>query len=640
MDSPAGLILVRMLPHFLHYYCQCEESPVIKQLIIRGFKDQRRVCELQGLDLFSSAEKNGAGKSAVLESFKLALIGELPGRARTMADILRFTSLPEMSVGLMAETVSGEVRIERRFIRDAIKGEMRPILIDGCRQSYEAGQQWIAERIGGVSISFDPLAFLHLTDPAKRQWIVSNSPESRSLGRAVVQTALLAQVLSVRVGAPCQRAILLQHGVKRWQEILQLAEGGVLDRLHENLVQEFKQKDDRFYQKLKMVLDKSFAFWSYAKNSAENITGLLEFLKSQNLRLKNAVADQKSAIALIGHLVSADKDSLRRSIQQCRQRISELQKKLQPSPTILISQSFTAWAQAIRKRLQVCNQHQDLKNASESLANELEQAERMVEQLDAKLQSMIASIEALEHRLNKVLPDDAQDHLRRQEHRDKADQRDLAMEQSRLQEHLRSLGRQESVAELKRKLKLLQCEKEVYHLVHRLLGPAGVQGHLAVQIATELEQEVNAILQWIDTDYQFVLDLAGNRFEMGWLKHGTLIPLQTINSAHFILFIVPFLTAILRRLAKARERRALPTLRALCIEAECLTESNLAVLLKGLSKMKERGLLDNALVAHYHSLRDPAKLHGFREHILSASEANNIPSEEIEEVLEEVGVAC
>ncbi len=80
---------------------------MIKQLIIRGFKDQERVCELQGLDLFSSAEKNGAGKSAVLESFKLALLGELPGRARTLADILRFTSLPEMSVGIRAETVSG-----------------------------------------------------------------------------------------------------------------------------------------------------------------------------------------------------------------------------------------------------------------------------------------------------------------------------------------------------------------------------------------------------------------------------------------------------------------------------------------------------------------------------------------------------
>ena len=145
------------------------------------------------------------------------------------------------------------------------------------------------------------------------------------------------------------------------------------------------------------------------------------------------------------------------------------------------------------------------------------------------------------------------------------------------------------------------------------------------------EQDVNVILQWIDPDYQFILDLAGDRFEMGWLKQGRIIPLQTINSAHFILFIVPFLTAMLRRLAKARERRALPTLRALCIEAESLTPENLAVLLKGLSKMKDRGFLDNALVAHYHSLRDPTELCGFREHILSESQ----PPQVLEETLED-----
>jgi len=196
---------------------------------------------------------------------------------------------------------------------------------------------------------------------------------------------------------------------------------------------------------------------------------------------------------------------------------------------------------------------------------------------------------------------------------------------------LRSLGRQESVAELKRKLRLLRNEREAFQLAYRLLGPKGLQGHLAVQIATGLEGEVNAILQWIDPEYQFVLDLAGNRFEMGWLKQGTLIPLQTINSAHFILFIVPFLMAMLRRLAKARERRALPTLLALCIEAESLTPENLSVLLRALSKMKERGFLDNALVAHYHSLRDPSDLYGFREHILT----EDPPLQPMQEALED-----
>jgi len=35
-----------------------------------------------------------------------------------------------------------------------------------------------------------------------------------------------------------------------------------------------------------------------------------------------------------------------------------------------------------------------------------------------------------------------------------------------------------------------------------------------------------------------------------------------------------------------------------------------------LSGMRGRGLLDQALVAHYASVRDPARLFGFTEHVL------------------------
>lgn len=103
---------------------------------------------------------------------------------------------------------------------------------------------------------------------------------------------------------------------------------------------------------------------------------------------------------------------------------------------------------------------------------------------------------------------------------------------------------------------------------------------------------------------------------MGWLRQGKVIPLATLNSAHFIIFIVPFLVAVINRMAQIREREGRPTLKALCIEAESMTPENLEKLLKGLAAMKRGGHLDNVLVAHYHSIRDPGKLHGFKEHIL------------------------
>lgn len=73
---------------------------------------------------------------------------------------------------------------------------------------------------------------------------------------------------------------------------------------------------------------------------------------------------------------------------------------------------------------------------------------------------------------------------------------------------------------------------------------------------------------------------------------------------------------MINRLAQVREKEGRPTLKALCIEAESMTPENLEKLLKGLASMKKGGHLDNVLVAHYHSVRDPGKLHGFKEHIL------------------------
>jgi gas vesicle protein len=183
---------------------------------------------------------------------------------------------------------------------------------------------------------------------------------------------------------------------------------------------------------------------------------------------------------------------------------------------------------------------------------------------------------------------------------------------------LREQGRASAAAELARQRKGLEAELTHVRLLTRLLGPEGVQGEMAGRISRALGQEVNEMLRLIDTGLEFTLDLSGAKFLMGWNRDGRVIPFNTMNSAHFVLFIVPLLTALLNRMGRVRERAGLATLKVLCIEAESMSASNLIGLLKGLSLMKAKGFLDNALVAHYTSIRDPAKLHGFKEHILTA----------------------
>jgi hypothetical protein len=186
---------------------------------------------------------------------------------------------------------------------------------------------------------------------------------------------------------------------------------------------------------------------------------------------------------------------------------------------------------------------------------------------------------------------------------------------------LRDLGRAEAVAEVRREKTRAESDLNDAQILAGLLGPDGIQGEMAARISDALEREVNEALQLIDAKLDFTLDLSGSRFLMGWNRDGKVIPFETINSAHFVLFIVPFLAALLKRMGRIREKEGLPTLKALCIEAESMTPKNLAALLKGLSAMKAKGYLDNVLVAHYASIRDPEKLSGFKEHILKGEES-------------------
>lgn len=190
-------------------------------------------------------------------------------------------------------------------------------------------------------------------------------------------------------------------------------------------------------------------------------------------------------------------------------------------------------------------------------------------------------------------------------------------EEAKLESLLREQGRAEAVSEALREKTRSDLALKDAQILAGLLGPDGIQGELAARIADALQQEVNEVLKLIDANFDFTIDLSGTRFLMGWNRDGKVIPFETINSAHFILFIVPFLAVLLKRMGRIREREGLPTLKVLCIEAESMTPKNLVALLKGLSVMKAKGYLDNVLVAHYTSIRDPQKLSGFKEHIFT-----------------------
>ncbi len=742
---------------------------MITQLKIRGFKDQGRTVRLSGLDLFSSDNVNGVGKSAVLEAFKLALLGELPGRAKTVDDLLRYTSGDAMAVEITAETAGESVVVERGFRRDAPAGEKRPIRIQHVPYKYETGDRWIRDRMGAVSVAFDPFEFLHLPDARKRQWILSHSPESQTLDAGTLRVWLLAELLAHRAGPGWVDAWAAARGTPVPDP---LASGEPASppepaALEHALTEAFRDQDPAGFDAARQMLDRIEAIWNRSGPAEENLTAVLAFLKSEAQRLKAAMRELESALAglesvpretpteemdrcretirrlddeahavrarLDGRLAQSAQEKKRgERIRVLRESIAGLAEKLEPKKesedeaslralsekrvdleplqerldrlhrdtadqAARVKDAETRWA-GVTRTLALKRDKQNALNPSrftcpvaeeircdtdmapyrralakdiESLTAEETRARAAVERARKELEAGQAQLNAERTRFrdlaahNRKVQDDID---RLQENRSARDQeraaaratfqahweelalleaehtaetrnpeageetsgleaalRDLeekkSQEEARLAQGHRDQGRRDTRVRLQENHHAAQRQLDLVQAGRRRLGPEGLQGRLAARVAGAVETEVNEVLHCIDPGYEFVLDLGGGELQMGWNRNGRVIPFSTLNAAHFVLFVAPFLTALVQRLARVRERQGRPTLKALCIEAEALTPSSLDALLRGLAALKARGRLDHALVAHYRSVRDPARLHGFTEHVLSGCDA-------------------
>jgi|GEM_PF-2586845 len=741
---------------------------MIKQLTSHGFKDQTRTLKLSGCDLITSNSVNGVGKSAVLEAFKLALTGEVPGRAKSLDDILQFTSQDEMKVEVVAECRRGPVVVERGFLRHAPRGEKRPIWIDRVAHRYEEGSQWVREHIGAVSISFDPYEFLNLSDDKKRQWIIAHSPESQRLSQKGLDLLLLSGVIENCLGAGVVHSLLLSFGIASLDEVAGVLEESDLCSLRSRLADVFHRQEPERLKRTLQILDKAFRLWSSSESSEQNSGAMLKFLKSETLRLKNAVREHTAALSSLWATLNDDGQRTPHDISDCRKEIQRLDhtiahcerrlqtlrvrsaekiKKdkrmdfLQENISRLadhldgemgeaLRSMRTQWVEKLVDTWELQEKHhrldQDLARRSADLKEQESRLSRWVAELKLKRdkrenlgsthfacpvarqircetdmnpyrKNLDKEIEALSRReadireslrkgiqkiqsckqqvdeLDAKLARDLRGNRNAQREIDLIDEQILSEEketakirgmlkayreecallqadpvrtfadedkdkidtleneknalihlkdevQKTLDEQLCRQGKMEALSELRGKKKQWELELEIVRQVAELIS--GVQEKMASRIAGALEKEVNDTLKLIDSRYDFILNLQGGHFEMGWNRDGKVIPFKTMNSAHFVLFIVPFLVALMKRIADVRKSSGLPTLKALCIEAESLTPGNLTALLRGLRDMKEKGGFDNVLVAHYQSIKDTKKLWGFQEHVLEAWECS------------------
>ena len=304
---------------------------MIKHLKINGFKDQYREIRLTGLDLFTSDNVNGAGKSAVLESFKLAALGELPGRAKNLEDILKYTSQDEISIGAEFDDGKRPVFFKRTFRRDGKQGERRPISIDRVALKYEEGNHWIQQNIGAVSIGFDPNEFLNLTGPKKLQWIISNSPESWALTRDWAHLVFLARLTEKYLGAGLVSHLLSPYGIKELEQLFDSQSLRPVSEMTAVLRDAFINQNPELWEIIDKTLKACWQVWSPSNSGEENLKSIRKLLKSVIAERKGALKEQSSAISCLKPEGSASEAG---SIETERRAIRELAGEIE---TICIS---------------------------------------------------------------------------------------------------------------------------------------------------------------------------------------------------------------------------------------------------------------------------------------------------------------
>ncbi|KMP11531.1 hypothetical protein UR09_03055 [Candidatus Nitromaritima sp. SCGC AAA799-A02] len=647
-----------------------------------------------------------------------------------------------------------------------MRGGKRSILINGSKKGFEEGHRWIRDHLGAVSISFDPHEFLNLTDARKKQWIISNSPESVALTLPALEVILLSRIIFSYFGKGLLQTVFSKFGLKQTEEIYDPKSREILEPLFNNFSRHLLEQDPDLFDLFQKFMDKVRSIWTSSVSSQENISAWIAFAKSEIRHLKTLEREQSAAVSGLGpgegefvteceheieeyrqslHSIAekirnteglarearnrilertkrnerirflrtqiadlssrhfddfendlvdknekldtllADTECIQSEIQSLVGQLSEIQDEAREydQQWALISQELEMkqskltslgsfdiqcpLAEGIRCDTDL-SYYQDSLNVEVEILYRNQAAERdrldtvqniilekkgLIQKLSDRLNAMRESEQALrqevhhiQNKIGVVERESAQVSGRMKVYQEElaqlraADEReggnsgedelyvqemealknDLQTEKTILKNNLSRVlclqGKIDVIKDLNEKRENTLRAREFLERIHEIMGSGGIQGEMVRQIGGALEQEVNRLLHCVDSSYRFSLDLTGDSLVMGWNRGGKIIPFNTINSAHFVLFVVPFLTAILNRLAVLRQTAGSPTLKALCIEAESLTPQNLSALLRGLALMKKEGSIDHALVAHYRSVKKPDQLFGFKEHII------------------------
>jgi exonuclease SbcC len=151
---------------------------MIRNISMSNIKGQSGIQELTGRDIFIG--KNGSGKTTRLQAVSLAMLGYIPGEAKTLEEIHKKASGDFMGVGLkidgfeFARSFIKEVKTDKSTgkTKSSIKQDITVVPSRGEKKLDEKENR-ITDTVGNSAISLDFNEFYNLTDSKRREFIYS-----------------------------------------------------------------------------------------------------------------------------------------------------------------------------------------------------------------------------------------------------------------------------------------------------------------------------------------------------------------------------------------------------------------------------------------------------------------------------------
>ncbi len=297
---------------------------MITEIIIKNMKDQTITQKLTGKNIIIG--RNGTGKTTRIQALGLAMLGNVPGQAKTSAAIFKFATGDEMAVGLKTSHFEFTRSFAKEEKLNSKSGERTVSVKESVAVSPGKGERTVTQKkerilqeIGNFPVAMDFNEFLKLSDAKRRDFIYSLSPiESSSWDKKILMNYLHEKMLPVEL--------------EGMNEDLY----AITKELIEKALNEYKNGLD-IHEGLQSMLDWTageLTYWNRKKTDSQGAVRQMSEMKNQLLETDRNIAETKKELdelqvnlIEIEKKISADTEK-KRSIDHRFERINAIKDEI------------------------------------------------------------------------------------------------------------------------------------------------------------------------------------------------------------------------------------------------------------------------------------------------------------------------